>query len=64
MAWTPQPKNVLKSAQMCSNKILVPLESSIQALSNDGSLILQSGALEALEAFEVPPITENSFKAE
>ena len=49
---------------MCSNKILVPLESSIQALSNDGSLILQSGAKEALEAFEVPPITENSFKAE
>ena len=44
---------------MCSNKILVSLESSIQALQNDGSLILQSGAKEALEAFEVPPITEN-----
>ena len=43
---------------MCSNERLVSLESSIQALQNDGSLILQSGAKEALEAFEVPPMTD------
>ena len=44
---------------MCTNEILVSLESPIQALQNDGSLVLRSGALETLEAFEVPPITEN-----
>ena len=44
---------------MCSNKILVSLESSIWALQNDDSLILAFGGDFALESFEVPPITEN-----
>ena len=47
---------------MCTNEILESLESPIQALQNDGSLILEFGGVFALESFEVPPITgENRF---
>ena len=46
---------------MCSNEILVSLESSIQALPNHDSLILAFGGVFVLESFEAPPITENLY---